>query len=86
MFHKMILCELKIETGVIVNFVRKFITIISWKNTIVFSVNWSWINFESERLSIETLQMIILWLLAFVLSWEKISLKGFKFKIRNAIV
>lgn len=71
----MIFCELSIETGVIVNFARKFIAIISWKNAIVFSVNWSWINLESEHLSIETLQMIILWLLAFVLSWEKISFK-----------
>ena len=76
----MILCELSIETGVIVNFVRKFIAIISWKNAIVFSVNWSWINLESERLSIETLQMIILWLLAFVLSWEKISFKDLDLK------
>lgn len=76
----MILCELSIETGVIVNFVRKFIAIISWKNAIVFSVNWSWINLESERLSIETLQMIILWLLAFVLSWEKISFKDLNLK------
>lgn len=76
----MILCELSIETGVIVNFVRKFIAIISWKNAIVFSVNWSWINLESERLSIETLQMIILWLLAFVVSWEKISFKDLNLK------
>lgn len=76
----MILCELSIETGVIVNFVRKFIAIISWKNPIVFFVNWSWINFESEHLSIETLQMIILWLLAFVLSWEKISFKDLNLK------